>query len=95
MTISHNYYDSTIVLRIYCCINNYLRGGIPENTLVAIRESEQNGAVAIEVDLAFTKDRHPVILHDETVDRTSNGSGKIVALMLEDVKQLDFGSHAG
>ena len=71
------------------------RGGIPENTLDAIRESEQNGAVAIEVDLAFTKDGHPVLLHDSTVDRTSNGSGEIVTLKLEDVQQLDFGAHAG
>ena len=71
------------------------RGGIPENTLVAIRQSEQKGAVAVEVDLAFTKDRHPVLLHDTTVDRTSNGSGTITSLTLTEVRELDFGVHAG
>ena len=71
------------------------RGGIPENTLDAIRESEQNGAVAIEVDLAFTKDGHPVLLHDSTVDRTSNGSGAgyVVMLMLKYIRLACL--HAG
>ena len=67
------------------------RGGTPENTLVAIRNSKANGASGIEVDLAFTKDGHPVILHDDTVDRTSNGKGNISDKTLEEARKLDFG----
>ena len=52
------------------------RGGVPENTLAAARKSVQLGASGIEMDLAFTKDGQAVLLHDERVDRTSNGSGR-------------------
>lgn len=67
------------------------RGGTPENTLTAIRNSKARGASGIEVDLAFTKDGHPVILHDDTVDRTSNGKGNISDMTLEEARRLDFG----
>lgn len=67
------------------------RGGTPENTLSAIRKSKSKGASGIEVDLVFTKDGHPVLLHDGSVDRTSNGRGDIHDMTLEEVKKLDFG----
>ena len=71
------------------------RGGQPENTLAAIRKSKIEGASGMEVDLAITKDGHAVLLHDHTVDRTSNGTGRIEELTLEEVKQMDFGYHCG
>lgn len=71
------------------------RGGTPENTLIAIRNSKASGASGIEVDLAFTKDGHPVILHDDTVERTSNGKGDISNMTLEEAKKLDFGITFG
>ena len=46
----------------------------------------------VECDVNFTKDNHPVILHDTSVNRTSNGKGQITELTLEEVRQLDFGS---
>jgi glycerophosphoryl diester phosphodiesterase len=49
----------------------------PENTLAAFREALRLGVHMIEIDVRMTKDGHLVILHDETVDRTSNGEGKI------------------
>ena len=67
------------------------RGGTPENTLSAIRRSKSKGASGIEVDLVFTKDGHPVLLHDGTVDRTSDGYGDIHDMTLEEAKKLDFG----
>lgn len=67
------------------------RGGTPENTLEAFRFSKQYGAAGVEVDLTFTKDGHPVLLHDDTVDRTSNGSGRVEDLTLEHLKTLEFG----
>ena len=71
------------------------RGGKPENTLAAFRRSKDEGACAIEVDLEFTKDGHPVLLHDSTVDRTSNGKGAVSELTFEEVKKLDFGIKQG
>ena len=67
------------------------RGGTPENTLSAIRNSKSKGASGIEVDLVFTKDGYPVLLHDGTVERTSNGRGDVHDMTLEEVKKLDFG----
>ncbi|MCG7852736.1 MAG: hypothetical protein MIO92_09455 [Methanosarcinaceae archaeon] len=71
------------------------RGGIvagyPENTLVAFRQAIELGAQAIEVDLRGTKDGAIVIMHDETVDRTTNGSGKVIDLTLAELRKLDAG----
>lgn len=64
----------------------------PENTLAAYYESYQNGFTMVECDVAFTKDGVAVLLHDETVDRTSDGTGQISSLTLEEVRALDFGS---
>ena len=64
----------------------------PENTLAAFRLSKEKGFDMVECDVRFTKDGNPVLLHDATVNRTSNGRGKIDNLTLEEVKRLDFGS---
>ena len=71
------------------------RGGAPENTLRALRLAKSRGASGVEVDLAFTKDGHPVFLHDHTVDRTSNGRGRVDHLTLEQLRELDFGAKFG
>jgi glycerophosphoinositol glycerophosphodiesterase len=71
------------------------RGGIPENTLSAFRLSKTGGASGIEVDLVFSKDSHPVLLHDDTVDRTSNGHGRVDELTFEQLRVLDFGGKFG
>lgn len=64
----------------------------PENTIPAIEEAVAAGYKHIEVDLAWTSDGVCVLLHDTTIDRTSNGSGSIGRITLEDVLQYDFGS---
>lgn len=64
----------------------------PENTVPAFEEAVRQGAAMIEFDVRFTKDRQMVILHDWTVDRTSNGHGKIDELTFEQVRALDFGA---
>lgn len=64
----------------------------PENTLSAYKLAAQNGFNTVECDVEFTKDGVPVLLHDATVDRTSNGTGNIADLTLEEVRALDFGS---
>lgn len=64
----------------------------PENTLSAYRLSKKNGFTYVECDVSFTSDGYAVLLHDSTVDRTSNGIGNINSLTLNEVRRLDFGS---
>ncbi len=67
----------------------------PENTLPAFREAIRLGAHMIEFDVQTTKDGKLVIMHDATVNRTTNGKGKIDNLTLAELKQLDAGVKKG
>lgn len=64
-------------------------GLFPENTLVAVRGALDRGADAVEVDVRLTRDGIPVLMHDPTVDRTTNGVGAVNSLTFEQVKRLD------
>lgn len=64
----------------------------PENTLPAFILAKEKGFNYVECDVSFTSDGVPVLLHDDTIDRTSNGSGKISNLTYNQVLQYDFGS---
>ncbi len=64
----------------------------PENTLAAFREAIRLGAHMIEFDVALSKDGQMVLMHDATVDRTTNGSGPVSELALDELKKLDAGS---
>lgn len=64
----------------------------PENTLSAFKLSKKKGFSYVECDVAFTADNVPVLLHDATIDRTSNGTGDIGDLTYAQVSALDFGS---
>jgi glycerophosphoryl diester phosphodiesterase len=70
-----------------------LSPGFPENTLAAFRNSIAMGVDAIEIDLRATSDGEIVILHDDTVDRTTDGTGPVSRLTLAEVKALDAGSY--
>ncbi len=63
----------------------------PENTLRSFRRAEEEGADALEMDLRVTRDGHLVVLHDPTVDRTTNGTGPVHGLTLAEVQRLDGG----
>jgi glycerophosphoryl diester phosphodiesterase len=67
------------------------RGHAPENTLAGIRAALQFAADAIEIDLHCTRDGVPVLIHDETLDRTTDGSGKIADLTLRQARRIDAG----
>jgi glycerophosphoryl diester phosphodiesterase len=67
------------------------KGHAPENTLAGIRAALKYKSDAIEIDLHCTRDRVPVLIHDETVDRTTDGSGAIAALTLRQARKLDAG----
>lgn len=64
----------------------------PENTIAAFEEAIRLNVQMIEFDVRMTKDRFLVILHDETVDRTTNGTGKIEDFTLTEARKLDAGS---
>ncbi|MBI3757244.1 MAG: glycerophosphodiester phosphodiesterase [Deltaproteobacteria bacterium] len=63
----------------------------PENTLRAIRRAIELGADQVELDVQLTRDGHLILMHDETVDRTTNGQGKISELTLVEIRRLDAG----
>jgi glycerophosphoryl diester phosphodiesterase len=67
----------------------------PENTLPAVRSAIAAGLAYVEVDVALTADGAAVLMHDATVDRTTNGSGRLEHLRLAEVRALDAGAWFG
>jgi len=67
----------------------------PENTLPAFKSAIAKGAHQIEFDLRTTSDGQLVVIHDDTVDRTTDGSGAASALALEQIRKLDAGAWKG
>jgi glycerophosphoryl diester phosphodiesterase len=70
-------------------------GNYPENTLIAFQKALEIGVDEIELDLYLTKDGHLIIMHDSTVDRTTDGTGAISDLTLAEIKALDAGGVFG
>jgi len=66
-------------------------GLAPENTLAAFRKAIELGVDALEMDLHVTRDGEVVVIHDETLDRTTDGRGSIADLTLDEVKRRDAG----
>jgi glycerophosphoryl diester phosphodiesterase len=67
------------------------RGLWPENTLFAFEHADELGADVLEMDLRTTRDGRVVVLHDPTLDRTTDGTGPVVDLDLDEVRKLDAG----
>jgi glycerophosphoryl diester phosphodiesterase len=67
----------------------------PENTLIAMVKGFKAGADGCELDVYQTKDGHLVVMHDNDVERTTNGKGKIADMTLAEIKKLDAGSWKG
>ena len=68
------------------------RAKYPENTLVAFKAALDIGVPMIELDVILTKDRYPVVVHDQTLERTTDGKGMVKDVTLDEVKKLDAGS---
>lgn len=68
-------------------------GVAPENTVVSIERAIRGGAQAIEVDVQISADGQLVTMHDDTVDRTTDGTGPVNSLTLEEIRRLDAGYH--
>lgn len=67
------------------------RGLWPENTLFAFQKAAALGADVVELDLRATADGTIVVIHDRTVDRTTNGSGRVSEMTLAQLRELDAG----
>lgn len=67
----------------------------PENTIEAFKAALEANVDQIETDVRCTKDGVLVLIHDETVDRTTNGTGKVSSFTLKQIKSLDAGSFKG
>ena len=76
------------------CAHRGLDDSAPENTLAAFGAALKRG-MAIEFDVQMTIDGSAVVMHDWTVDRTTDGSGSVSQLTLAEVKALDAGSWYG
>jgi glycerophosphoryl diester phosphodiesterase len=63
----------------------------PENTLDAFRLAVESGAGGLELDVHLTRDGHPVVIHDPTLDRTTNTSGAVAGLTLDELREPDAG----
>lgn len=74
------------------------RGGgrlAPENTLAAIRRSHALGFRGIEIDARLSRDEVPVVIHDRTLERTTNGQGEVAAASAVELARLDAGGWFG
>ncbi|MET3576949.1 glycerophosphodiester phosphodiesterase [Bhargavaea ullalensis] len=67
-------------------------GSCPENTMAAFRKTAGLAITGVEFDVHLTADGEPVVIHDETVDRTTDGNGMVKDLTLSEIKKLDAGS---
>ncbi|GAB3103767.1 glycerophosphodiester phosphodiesterase family protein [Isoptericola nanjingensis] len=67
----------------------------PENSLPAIEAAFDDGAEIVELDVRLTSDGVPVLMHDETVDRTTNGTGKVSSFTLAEIRELRLKEHLG
>lgn len=67
-------------------------GTCPENTAVALETAIASSVDMIDLDCRMSKDGHIVVIHDETLNRTTNGSGLVTAKTLDQLKALDAGS---
>ena len=82
--------------KFFTCKNKYiahrgLSSIYPENTAIAFEKAAEAGFEYVECDIWLTKDHQWVVIHDETIDRTSNGTGKVSDYTLEELKQFNFG----
>ncbi|HNT23445.1 MAG TPA: glycerophosphodiester phosphodiesterase family protein [Anaerolineales bacterium] len=65
----------------------------PENTLAAFRLAVEQKADAIELDTKLTADGHVIVIHDQTLERTTNGQGIVIQTPLAALRELEAGSH--
>ncbi|MUV37093.1 Glycerophosphodiester phosphodiesterase [Lentibacillus sp. JNUCC-1] len=85
------YPEKTLVQRPIVVAHRGVPSLAPENTMAGYNLAYDLGADLIETDIQQTKDGHLIIMHDSTVNRTTNGTGKVSDLTLNEIRQLDAG----
>ena len=70
-------------------------GAAPENTLAAFRKAIEAGSDMIELDIQLSKDGKIVVIHDETLERTTDGQGRVADRTFPEIRKLDAGSWFG
>ena len=65
----------------------------PENTLEAFRLAVESGAGGLELDVHLTRDGHVVVIHDSTLDRTTDGTGPVAEMTLDELREPDAGHN--
>lgn len=92
--MSMNYWTQS-PQNIYVAAHRGWRTAYPENTMESFCAAEALGVDQLEMDVRVTKDNELVIIHDPTVDRTTNGTGLVCEKTLEELKALDAGIFKG
>lgn len=90
--MAHPYFDLPLPLVIG---HRGCAGEVPENTLDSFQAGLAAGAVLLESDVHLTRDGVPVLIHDDVVDRVTEGSGRVAELDLDELKRLDAGYRFG
>ncbi|MFP4698544.1 MAG: glycerophosphodiester phosphodiesterase family protein [Eubacteriales bacterium] len=80
-------------MKPYIIAHRGASGIAPENTIVSFQKAIDQGAEGIELDVHLTKDEIPVVIHDETIDRTTDGSGYIKDFTFEELNRYDAGNY--
>lgn len=83
---------SALIAPAQVCAHRGDNAVAPENTLPAFKSAVEKGAQQIEFDVDLSSDGELVLMHDATVDRTTDGSGKVTELTFADIRALDAGS---
>ena len=77
---------------IHVCAHRGHSAGAPENTLPALLAAAERGATVCEIDVVLSRDNEIVLLHDEILDRTTDGQGRVADYTLAELRRLDAGS---
>jgi glycerophosphoryl diester phosphodiesterase len=89
-SIQHSFFNSTKPLIIG---HRGSSGDRPENTMSAFNHALSSGADVLESDMQLSKDGQIVLIHDETIDRTTNGSGAVSDFTVKELKSFDAGHY--
>ncbi|MDY7077581.1 MAG: glycerophosphodiester phosphodiesterase [Chloroflexota bacterium] len=89
LTLTMNFFDHEHTLNI---AHQGASAVAPPNTLAAFEKASELGADGVELDVHLSADGVPVVIHDFTVDGTTDGSGRVAEMTLTQLKQLDAGS---
>ena len=70
-------------------------GMYPENTMLSFQKAADTGCYGIELDVQLTKDDQLVVIHDETIDRTTDGTGAVIDYTFEELRRFDASAIKG